>query len=268
MNGGVDQRLVVPDVTMVVTSCRYIDLLERTLRSFVEKNDYPVKKIIVIEDSDCMDVYRVSAILKDYDHEIILNGENIGQLASIDKAYRLVETDYIFHVEDDWEFCRSGFIGGAIRLLSDDPSLGIVLVRAEEDMPYYVRSLKTRKAGSFEYKRLFPQLHYKWGSFTFNPSIIRVSDYLRVGPYKRFDSEEQISIYFKSLGLCMGWLIGGGARHIGDGKKGSGPGYVKSTAVGRGMAYVCRKWKESLKRKFWHMLRVVGFDTEDIQKRF
>ena len=42
--------------------------------------------------------------------KIIYNDVNIGQCKSIDKAYELVDTEYIFHCEDDWEFTSPNFI--------------------------------------------------------------------------------------------------------------------------------------------------------------
>jgi len=39
------------DVTAVITSCGRFDLLEETLDSFFEFNTYPIKKIIITEDS-------------------------------------------------------------------------------------------------------------------------------------------------------------------------------------------------------------------------
>ena len=39
------------EVTLVITSCEKFDLLEETLDSFFEYNTYPIKKIIITEDS-------------------------------------------------------------------------------------------------------------------------------------------------------------------------------------------------------------------------
>ena len=39
------------EVSLVITSCGRFDLLKKTLDSFFEKNTYPIKKIIIIEDS-------------------------------------------------------------------------------------------------------------------------------------------------------------------------------------------------------------------------
>ena len=34
--------------------------------------------------------------------EVLVNKKRMGQLFSIDKAYSIVATEYIFHCEDDW----------------------------------------------------------------------------------------------------------------------------------------------------------------------
>ena len=39
------------EVSLVITSCGRFDLLKRTLDSFFEKNTYPIKEIIITEDS-------------------------------------------------------------------------------------------------------------------------------------------------------------------------------------------------------------------------
>jgi len=39
------------DVSLVITSCGRFDLLERTLDSFFKYNTYPIKEVIITEDS-------------------------------------------------------------------------------------------------------------------------------------------------------------------------------------------------------------------------
>ena len=39
------------EVSLVITSCGRFDLLEKTLDSFFEENTYPIKKVIITEDS-------------------------------------------------------------------------------------------------------------------------------------------------------------------------------------------------------------------------
>ena len=97
------------EVTVVITSCGRFDLLKKTLDSFFTFNTYPVKKVIITEDSGDDGVY--TAIPEEYKNyfTIIVNKPKLGQIRSIDKAYSLVDTDYIFHCEDDWDFYRDGF---------------------------------------------------------------------------------------------------------------------------------------------------------------
>jgi hypothetical protein len=89
------------DTTVVLTSCQRHDLLERTLDSFHKFNtDDRVGRIIVIEDGDG----DPSEVRKKFGAELIRTGARLGQIAAIDRAYAQVDTPYIFHLEDDWEF--------------------------------------------------------------------------------------------------------------------------------------------------------------------
>jgi hypothetical protein len=40
----------------------------------------------------------------------VATGKKVGQIKAIDMVYMWVETPYIFHFEDDWEFLAKGFI--------------------------------------------------------------------------------------------------------------------------------------------------------------
>jgi hypothetical protein len=263
-----------PTVTAVVTSCRRFDLLERTLRSFLEHNDYPLDELIVIEDSDDRGVYAMEPLLQGVRHRIILNGANIGQIASIDNAYAEVRADYIFHMEDDWLFTEEGFIAGAVEILQNEPRAVMATVRDDADMPRYVRSLRTRQAATARYKLAFPELHFLWHTFTFNPGLRRTKDYRALpGGYAAIGDEMALSRHYKALNRDMAWMIGGGARHIGDARStyGRGWGYRKPVSRRGARRLLGRqnlhKWRESLKRGFWHILRLLGIDTEPLQRR-
>lgn len=263
-----------PTVSAVVTSCRRFDLLEKTLKSFLEQNDYPLDELIVIEDSDDRGIYSIEPLLQGTRHRIIFNGKNIGQIASIDKAYADIASDYIFHMEDDWLFTRKGFLAKAIEVLEREPQAVMVTVRDDADMPRYVRSLRTCEGAHARYKLAFPELHFLWHTFTFNPGLRRTADYRAIrGGYAALGDEASISRHYKAGNRDMAWLIGGGVRHTGDERStyGSGWGYRKSMSGGSVLRLFRRqnihKWYESLKRRFWHILRQLGIDTEPLQRR-
>ena len=96
-------------VTVVLTSCGRLDLLTKTIESFNKFNTYPITKFIFIDDSGDIKFKKkankiLTSLLKKYDYSLIFNENRQGQIKSVDYAYSMVETPYIFHLEDDWEF--------------------------------------------------------------------------------------------------------------------------------------------------------------------
>jgi putative lipooligosaccharide biosynthesis glycosyltransferase len=124
------------EVTLVITSCGRFDLLEETLDSFFECNTYPIKKIIITEDST--EGKKLERLISKYDGKnqdfrLIVNETRLGQLKSIDKAYREIDTEYIFHCEDDWKFLKSGFIEKSMEVMEEDEKILVVGLRSKED---------------------------------------------------------------------------------------------------------------------------------------
>ena len=109
------------NVTAVLTSCGRLDLLERTIKSLDQEfwDLIPVK--ILTEDSANAEIFKKvkqeneNGYLKNW--TILYNEKKLGQSASIDRAYSLVKTDYVFHLEDDWEFYNDKFIDRSLAIL-------------------------------------------------------------------------------------------------------------------------------------------------------
>ena len=118
------------DITVVVTSCNRHDLLARTLASFrAHETEGRVARILVAEDGDA----DPAAVCAQFGAEHFCTGERVGQIRLIDQAYARVQTPYIFHLEDDWEFYRSGFMQKSRALLERDPKILLVQLRAWND---------------------------------------------------------------------------------------------------------------------------------------
>ncbi|SFH03912.1 glycosyltransferase [Methylobacterium gossipiicola] len=118
------------DVTVVLTSCGRHDLLERTLASFRTWNtDRRVAEIVVVEDGPG----DPAEICRRHGARLIRLGRSCGQIAAIETGYAEVRTPYIFHLEDDWEFYRGGFIERSRAVLAVDPSTLCVWLRAWDD---------------------------------------------------------------------------------------------------------------------------------------
>ncbi len=124
------------EITLFITSCGRLNLLRTTLTSFFKFNTYPIKQVILCEDSGvkgCVDF--VTEILPTYLQSRVIfcyNEERIGQMKTIEKYIKLVDTDFIFHLEDDFEFFDYGFIELSLKILDSDPKISQVLLEDEQ----------------------------------------------------------------------------------------------------------------------------------------
>jgi len=207
------------EVTLIITSCDRTDLLKKTFNSIVSTNTYPIKKYIIIEDSGKIGIN--DFIKKDYPNlniDLVYNNPKLGQLESIDKVYSMVNTEYIFHCEEDWEFYKSGYIEYSFKILDSNPKILSCWLRDDTDtngMPiekdYVIHE-------NISYRLMSKNYRGVWHGFTLNPTLIRVSDYNLVKPYSQYKEEHLISIKYNDLGFSSAKCDGGFVKHIGWGR--------------------------------------------------
>ena len=124
-------------ITGVLTSCGRHDLLQQTLDSFFRFNTMPLSKLIVIEDGPELAACAVRDRFSSHNIEWISTGRRVGQIAAIDYAYSRVATPYIFHLEDDWQFYRQGFVEKSLAVLEANPKCIQVWLRSLEDTQFH-----------------------------------------------------------------------------------------------------------------------------------
>lgn len=203
------------EVTLVITSCGRFDLLEETLDSFFKYNTYPIKKIIITEDST--EGNKLKKLISKYDNQnfcLIVNETRLGQLKSIDKAYREIDTEYIFHCEDDWKFLKKGFIEKSMELLEEDEKILIVGLRAKEDFTkdFFYNEDYVSKTGEKYY-------NVKGEIFTYNPALRRKKDMDLFGPHEKLENqryEEVLSNFYKEHGFKTVFFKESYVTHIGN----------------------------------------------------
>lgn len=175
-------------ITFCLTSSGRIDLLTQTLESFFKLNTYPIAKFIINED--CGDQWKITEvsqriydIFNRFGHRVQIIGspEKRGQSASIDAMYALVETEYIFHSEDDWRFeGNPNFIEDSIKILEARKDIHQVWIRHRFNHGHPVGQME-QVSGVYcsELERNFLG---GWSGFTWNPGVRRLSDYKRMFP--------------------------------------------------------------------------------------
>jgi hypothetical protein len=236
--------------TVVITSCRRFDLLRQTIQTLVPHLDIPAARWLVIEDSDD---HRVEEAVKGLgvDIEVMVNGVQVGQMKSIDRAYSQITTPYIFHCEDDWEFFRSGFIAESHEILEAFPKVSMVGLRPRTELNPLVRNSPKQMLGRTGHFMLDPRLHPEYFSYSFNPGLRRLSDFQQHGPFAVIGPEHDVSYAFKKAGFNIANLEEPAVRHIGDGRHVHDPTqHVKAKTITSKLARSVRKRWKRLTRLF------------------
>lgn len=169
-------------ITVVITSFNRPDLLRRTIESFEKFNSDPIAEVIIIEDSANISM-RNHLRLHYSNYHLIINDENLGAYASIDKAYAQVMTPYVVHIEDDWEFYKGGFIKPALDVLRSNSAIMQVNLSNEQNMPI---EPEVFKAGETEYRLEGTDKDGYWHGFTCNPSVRNMEGYKKTKPWDQY----------------------------------------------------------------------------------
>jgi hypothetical protein len=192
-------NLKTGSVTVVITSCNRLDSLKKMLKSFVKFNTAVIEEVIIVEDGGCLDsIFFAQELLKDYKLNIIFHSTNQGQLISIDEAYQSVKTEFIFHIEEDWCFTKSGFIEYSLMVFNKFPEICCLSLRPHSDW-------KNNKLLSQEYFYSIANKHsLVWGGTGINPGLYRTNYYKMLGNYQQYKKERIISQAYSWLGFIGG----------------------------------------------------------------
>ena len=211
---------MIEPYTVALTSCGRFDLLEQTLASLLPRLEGPLAKIVIVEDSGSSEV---ETVVQNYAQtrikfEILVNTPPLGQLRSIDRLYSNIDTEWIFHCEDDWEFNSDGFIADSFAILKEVDSCSMVNLRSTADLPrsQFVRIDVTSNGVGYQVLR---SENEPFAGIHFNPGLRRLRDYRIVGPYANYGKwadEKRISKCYIEMGYRVACLVETKVRHLGD----------------------------------------------------
>jgi hypothetical protein len=203
-------------VTAVVTSCARHDLLTQALASFFANNTHPETRMIVVEDGAQDPDGSVKALFRNRPITWINTGGRRGQIRAVDLAYSHVDTPYVFHMEDDWEFLRPGFIEKSMAILEAEPMCLQVWIKTGRPGPRGHRPLEIdRTSGGVSWRPVMRDRKNFWHGFSFNPGLRRLRDYRLLGRFadvveprigKGPVAEAQISEIYGSVGYFAAQL--------------------------------------------------------------
>jgi hypothetical protein len=219
---------VPSDTTLVITSCDRHDLLKITVDSFLVHSDQQPQETIIIEDSPAPMPGWLAQNLDHYASHLgkinwVQNQPRQGQIHSIDRAYSLINTRYIFHCEDDWQFVAGDFMRESRELLDQYPDVIMVSLRGNTGWhPLNWRS------GIWIAE---PGWHDGWGGISFNPGLRRTSDYKKIAPFSQHTTDRpdglanelELSRKFLGMGYVIADLNRGVVVHTGKNRSRANP---------------------------------------------
>lgn len=196
------------DITFVLTSCGRYDLLAETVVTFLEHNTAPIARWLIVEDSGAEAVRDVLGGI-DAPLEFLVNDPPVGQIRSIDRAYALVDTPYVFHCEDDWRFFRRGFVEESRVVLDGRGDVSTVVARRPGQNAGHDAALAdapVEQVANVPFRRSTVGAESPWGGYTFNPGLRRTRDIRALGSFAALGHEGEASAWFKARGMRLAAL--------------------------------------------------------------
>lgn len=206
-------------VTLFITSCGRVDLLEKTLDSFFAFNTFRIHRCLIVEDPANQMVFSKCVDLdKKYENKLgfIFNKTKLGQTRSIDLGHSQINTPYVSHCEDDWKFYSGGFIEKQLMLLESRPEVLQAWIRPRLDGIFNIiapevfyttngvpfRNILPGSFYTFQASENSNNLVENYAGFSFNPGLKRMKDYMRLGSggYQQFGREHLIDQFYRDLG--------------------------------------------------------------------
>ena len=158
----------------------------------------------------------------------------------------MVETEYVFHCEEDWEFYNEGFIEESLRVLRADETILQAWIRPKSDRILNEIETETYELDGIRVRNVLPKSFMVKGAlpggkdlivrdymgFSWNPGVKRMSDYkLLKSGYSGFEAEHMIDAFYRAH--YKGFKVvsisdhdeDGFVKHIGWGRRADDPIY-------------------------------------------
>lgn len=168
-------RMVWSDVTLVVLSRANTRLLSLLLTSVARCSERAFVKTVIVEDRVDSTEAQPSLPSSIFGRvERLCNDGVCGKTYSLDRAYDSVSTRYILQCEIGWELTQPGFIGRALQIFNEDPSIFQILLSNPSG------------SGTPSLEKDVGPLSAAKQSVGLGPRIIRTQFYRRIGSLGRF----------------------------------------------------------------------------------
>lgn len=229
----------LPLVTCTITTCKRLELFLVTMSSFLTTctDVRLISRFIAIDDNSSDEERQVMQARYPFFEFVWKTPEDKGHVKSMQMLTSMVDTPYMLHLEDDWQFFDGlAMITDAIEVLEDDPQIGQVLFNQNyaelpESIPAgghekYTTSARLRyfihehcvndaERANFARRHLNKMHCNYWPHFSLRPSLIRTSIFKHLTFEQGISFEHAFGLKYVQQGYCSAFLQGTRCKHIG-----------------------------------------------------
>jgi hypothetical protein len=206
-----NKALMPGGVTVVITSAGRKEYLKQTIESLQTQLTYDPAKLkwSIIDDYPAsQETQAYIRALPDFQVKL-LNEQNRGLGYSLNKIYEQIETEFVFHCEDDWLFLRPIDLPSMVSYLRERPHLRQLLLYREP-----IRDLEYPGAISTGTE------HYELEErFSFNPHLARTALFHECYPFPLHYAELEYTLKLERRGYKTSGVVGSRenpyVRHMG-----------------------------------------------------
>lgn len=206
------------DTTTFVLSCDRLEVLDKTLKSFLETRDY-ITKMVIVDDSAQPGVFETLVERYGDISDVVCFPKNRSQWWAMDFMVSYCDSEYIFYLEDDWELLKPGYLNQSKEILQKYRNIGTVDISwrtfENEGFECYEKELIDNQ---FYWKKPWriSDYHLHWYGWIGSPNLKRRDDLILLGRVEKWHNEWNIDRRFLALGFKSVFLNGEYARHLGD----------------------------------------------------
>jgi len=206
------------DTTTFVLSCNRLEVLDKTIQSFLSTRDYQTR-MVILDDSAEPGVFDVLVERYGAFSDVICFPRNRSQWWALDFMVSFCDTEYIFYLEDDWEFIKPGYLTQSRAILQQHRDIGTIDIslRTHADQGFETHEAELID-DAFYYKKFWriSDHHLHWYGWTGSPNLKRRDDLILLGRVEKWHNEWNIDRRFLALGLKSIFLKDRYVEHLGD----------------------------------------------------
>ena len=232
-------------ITFTITTCKRIDLFEKTVNSFINccLDLHLIDRWICIDDNSTQPDREKMALLYPFFEFIFKEEQTKGHPQSMNIIKKMVKTPYIFHMEDDWKFfIKRSYISDCLEVVQKDDRIGQCLINRNygetmdclsikggyfnnttSGLRFYIHEhYKEDSINEFYKKHGFCRQNAYWSHYSLRPSLLKTDVLKEVGEFNETLScfqgqvfEKEYSLRYNNKGYLSAFLESVYCIHIG-----------------------------------------------------